>query len=157
MGGGVLLELSHELDYIRWFFGPMQSVIAVLDNSGTLSLEVEESADLIFKTTQGLSITVHLDFNSRKTRRYCIARFSDGEMIWNAVEKSVGWYPTSGKVKRETFEWDHDEIYRLQLIHFFDSIENKSTPAVSLEDGAEVLRMVEAAHKSHSSQKMVEL
>ena len=157
LGGGVLLELSHELDYIRWFFGPMQDVFAVLHNSGTLDIDTEESAELIFKTTQGIPITVHLDYNSRTTRRCCIARFSDGELIWDIVEKSVVWRPASGKVKRKNFDKDRDEIYRQQLLHFFDSIENKSTPAVSLEDGAEVLRMVEAARSSHTSGKLVAL
>ena len=157
LGGGVLLELSHELDYLRWFFGPVKSVMANLHTSGSLDVDVEESADLIFRTTQGAPVTVHLDFNSRTTRRGCIAQFSDGELAWNAVEKSVGWRPASGKITRETFHRDLDEIYRRQLLHFFDCIENNGRPTVSLEDGIEVLRMVEAAHESHVGGHMVVL
>ena len=65
LGGGVLLELSHELDYIRWFFGGIDSVIAVLKNSNILGLDVEDGADLILKSSKGLHISLHLDFNSR--------------------------------------------------------------------------------------------
>ena len=67
LGGGVLLDLSHELDYIRWFFGEMKSVFANIQNSGTLDIDVEDSVDMIFESDKGFSVSVHLDFNSRTT------------------------------------------------------------------------------------------
>ena len=41
--------------------------------------------------------------------------------------------------------------------HFFDCMENNKTPEVSLEDGAEVMRMVEAARKSSEKGETVAL
>jgi predicted dehydrogenase len=155
LGGGVLLELSHELDYIRWFFGPMKSVTAVLLNSGSLGLDVEESADLVFTTASSVPVSVHLDFNTRTTRRSCIARFSDGELAWNAVDRTVVWRSTSGGAFSERFIQDRDDVYRRQLQNFFDSIEKSASPSVSLEEGVEVLRLVEAARASDGAGKTV--
>ena len=157
LGGGVLLELSHELDYIRWFFGEIESVIAVLKNSGTFGLDVEDGADLILKSVKGLPISVHLDFNTRIARRRCVARCSDGDLTWNAVQKKVCWQPVEKPEEVESFAHNGDEIYRLQLKHFFDCMENNKTPEVSLEDGTEVLRMVEAARESSVKRKTVAL
>ena len=157
LGGGVLLELSHELDYIRWFFGPMESVTAVLHNSGTLGLDVDESAELIFKTVEGLPVSVHLDFNSRIPRRKCVTSCSKGNLTWDAHQKTVIWQPDEGPEKIETFSHGRDEIYQLQLRHFFDCVENNRDPVISLEDGAEVLRMVEGARESGAKGKTVAL
>ena len=156
-GGGVLLELSHELDYVRWFFGKIETVTAILENSGTLGLDVEESADLILKTVEGIPISVHLDFNSRISRRRCVAHCSAGVLTWDAVQKTVSWQSFDRIEKEESFTHDRDELYRLQLKHFFECIENNQKPLVSLEDGVEVLRIVEAARESNANRIMVVL
>jgi len=149
LGGGVLLELSHELDYIQLFFGEMKSVFANIQNSGTLDIDVEDSADMIFESEQGYSVSVHLDFNSRTTRRECIARCSNGDLIWDIAANKVIWQPADGLEEVETYQNDRNYIYREQLKHFFDCIENKKRPSVSLDDGAIVLNMIESAKKSH--------
>jgi len=157
LGGGVLLELSHELDYIRWFFGPFESITAVLNNSGSLGLEVEDNTDLIINTLEGFPISVHLDFNSRVIRRSCVVHCLKGDLTWNVLQKTVSWQPADGWEKSETFKHDGDEIYRLQLQHFFDCVENNKKPTVSLDTGLKVLRIVEAARESSVRGKTVAL
>ena len=155
LGGGVLLELSHELDYIRWFFGDMKSVYANIQNSGTLDIDVEDSADMIFESEQGYPVSVHLDFNSRNTRRECMVRCSNGDLTWDAVDHKVIWQPADGLEEAETYQDDHDYIYREQLKYFFACIENKKPPSVSINDGVAVLQMIESAKKSHKIGKKV--
>ena len=155
LGGGVLLELSHELDYIQLFFGEMKSVSAKIQNSGTLDINVEDSVDMIFASEQGYSVSVHLDFNSRNTRRECIARCSNGDLIWDVAANKVIWQPAGGLEEVGMYKNDPDYIYREQLKHFFDCIENKKLPSVSLDDGAIVLNMIESAKKSHKIGKKV--
>jgi len=155
LGGGVLLELSHELDYIQLFFGEMKSVFANIQNSGTLDIDVEDSVDMIFESERGYFVSVHLDFNSRTTRRECIARCSNGDLIWDDAANKVIWQPADGLEEVDMYENDRDYIYREQLKHFFDCIENKKRPLVSLDDGAIVLNMIESAKKSHKIGKKV--
>ena len=155
LGGGVLLELSHELDYIRWFFGEMKSVSAKIQNSGTLDINVEDSVDMIFASESGFPVSVHLDFNSRYTRRKCIARCANGDLIWDAVANKVIWLPANGFEELKTYKNDRDYIYKEQLKHFFNCIEKKKLPSVSLDDGAIVLNMIESAKKSHKIGKKV--
>ena len=152
-----MLELSHELDYIRWLFGPIGSLTAVLHNSDTLGLEVEDGADIILKNTKGLPISVHLDFNSRSSRRRCIARCSEGDITWDAIQKKVNLQLAGSHKKVKSFVHNRDEIYLTQLRHFFDCMENNKAPAVSLEDGLDVLRIVEAARESSAKGKTVAL
>ena len=157
LGGGVLLELSHELDYIRWFFGAMKTVYANIHNSNILDIDVEDSVDMIFESEQGFPVSLHLDFNSRGIRRNCIARCSNGDLIWNAVANKVIWQCADGPDDVETYENDRNYVYKEQLKHFFDCIENKTQRSVSLEDGLAVLNMIESAKKSHKIGKKVEI
>ena len=45
LGGGALLELSHELDYLIWFFGNFIQVSGFLGYSKLLDIDVEDSVD----------------------------------------------------------------------------------------------------------------
>ena len=157
LGGGVLLELSHELDYIRWFFGEMKSVRAQFNNSGTLDMDWEDSADIIFNSVQGFPVATHLDFNSRSIRRRCSARCTEGDLVWDAVAQEVTWQPPKGPEEVEKFSYERNTIYRKQLQHFFACIEDGQAPAVSIEDSVEVLRMVEAARESNATGQKVPL
>ena len=157
LGGGVLLELSHELDYIRWFFGDMKSVYANIQNSGTLGINVEDSADIIFESELGFSVSVHLDFNSRNARRKSIARCANGDLIWGAFANKVIWLPANGPEELETYKNDRDYIYKEQLKHFFDCIENKKLPSFSIHDGVAVLHMIDSIKQSHKIGEKVAL
>ena len=77
--------------------------------------------------------------------------------MWDAVQKKVSSQRVEGPEEVDSFALNGDEIYRLQLKHFFDCMEKNKTPEVSLEDGAEVLRMVEAARESSAKGKTVAL
>ena len=156
-GGGVLSELSHELDYIRWFFGDMKSVYANIQNSGTLDINVEDSTDMIFESELGFPVSVHLDFNSRNTRRKCIARCANGDLTWDAIANKVTWQTANGSEELETYKNDRDYIYKEQLKHFFDCIENKKLPSVSIHDGVAVLHMIDSIKKSHKIGEKVAL
>ena len=157
LGGGVLLELSHELDYINWFFGKMKNVYAKLQNSGTLDIDVEDSADLIFESEKGYVVSVHLDFNSQNNRRSCKTIWSKGSLTWDVNGNKVIWKLINGEVKEEIFENDKNLLYIEQMKHFFDCIYNKKRPLVSFCDGVNVLNMVESAKKSNEFGKKMTL
>ena len=57
----MLLELSHEIDYIQWLIGSMKVHYAQLRSSSELNLEVEELADIVLVSQTGTVCNVHLD------------------------------------------------------------------------------------------------
>ena len=154
-GGGVLLELSHELDYIRWIFGEINNIYAQIDNSGTLDINVEDSANLIISTETNHSINVHLDFNRRFPTRRCVIHGTKGYLKWDLLEQKVSWHLVGDEINNNLFSFEHDYIYQLQLEHFLDCLENGISPLVTFEDGFEVLRLVESAKKSHKIGKRI--
>jgi len=157
LGGGVLLELSHELDYAQWFFGSIVSVQAFIQNSGTLEVDVEDTAQLLLVSNNNVPIFIHLDFNRRHPARCCVVRGTAGEMNWDVITKEVRWSSAKDGDKTKSFHYDRDEIYQTQLQHFLSCIEQGIQPAVTLTDGVQTLKIIEAAHKSHLTGKRIYL
>ena len=55
LGGGILLDAIHELDYLLWLLGPVASVSAELDRVSDLEIDVEDTALLSLRFASGLS------------------------------------------------------------------------------------------------------
>ena len=155
LGGGVLLELSHELDYSQWFFGKIENVFARLRNSDTLDVDVEDSAEILLDSSMGFTICIHLDFNSTSIRRKCIVRGTNGDLVWDVISNVLVLDLKDEPMQEIKFEHDRDFIYTEQLKHFFNCIENGQLPRVSLEDGIKTLRLIEAARISNGKGHLV--
>ena len=157
LGGGVLLELSHEFDYLTWFFGNPVMLIGQMSRSGLLDIDVEDQVDMLLTCADGLVVSVHLDFVRCHSTRECVVQTTKGQLIWNAIGKRVIWQPKVGEPTVRHFNFNGDYIYRDQLRHLLACVEEGEAPVVTLEDGANVMRVIDAARRSHDLGKRVSL
>ena len=88
-GGGVLLDLIHEFEYLYRLFGRVTRIAANITNTGTLQIETEESADVLLSFESGVSAVVHLDYLQPVLKRYCIITGTKGTITWNLADKTV--------------------------------------------------------------------
>jgi predicted dehydrogenase len=49
LGGGVLRELSHELDLLHWLFGPVDAVHCRTSTTGLIDVDVEDKAQAVLE------------------------------------------------------------------------------------------------------------
>ena len=153
LGGGVLLELSHELDYMLWLFSAAKSVSAIIQNKGMLGIEAEEEADLNIVTEKDINVRMHLDFISKEQKRYCTVVSEKGIFTCDFLNKEVN-IEFSGKERTEKkFNYDYDYPYTEQMKSFLNAIETRSVPLVTLEDAAKTVYLIDAAKKSGLSGK----
>jgi len=93
LGGGVLLELSHELDYLAWIFGQVDWVCAWFGRQSDLEIDVEDTAHLVLGFQSGEAsppvASVGLDFIRHDTTRRCVAIGENGSLAWDAVKGTV--------------------------------------------------------------------
>ena len=149
LGGGVLLELSHEIDYANWFFSPFLEVQASVHYSKTLEINTEDGADLPLKNLEGLPVFLHLDFYRRVPTRQCRLQTTKGELVWDALAQKVCWTSAGGQISEQHFSQSRDDLFLRQLEHFFDYIENNDSPKSSLQDGVEIVKVIEKAKLSN--------
>lgn len=157
LGGGVLRELSHELDYLRWIFGPIESVSGWVGRTSDLDIDVDDTA-LVTLGFEGsgspdslLIGTVALDLVRRDRTRSVTAICEEATLRWDGIAGRVEVLRAGGT------EWEllmtdagTAATYREQWESFVAANDDQASPAATVEDGVEVLRLVEAIELSHS-------
>ena len=154
LGGGALLELSHEFDYLYWIFGPPALVNASGGRYSALEIDVEDlvSVNLIYENPRRL-IHVHLDLLQRATTRYCKFIGSEGTLRWDGIADSLECFdPGMGSWRVIHAEPcpDRNATYVNELSHFLDCAASGQTPLIDLNAARDVLAIVEAAKASIS-------
>ena len=71
-GGGVLRDLSHELDYLTWLFGDWSRVAALGGRIGNITVDSDDSWSLISEFKDVRQVSVQLNYFDKKTRRQVI-------------------------------------------------------------------------------------
>jgi predicted dehydrogenase len=155
LGGGALLELSHELDYLRWIFGEVEWVQATLSRQSMLEIDVEDTAHLTLgfaSAPDGYQLigAVYLDFIRHDTTRLCTAIGEKGSLRWNGLTGEVLFYGADRKEWELMFSHQHhrDDTYMAEWQDLITCVIDKKSTFVSGEDGFKVLEIIEAARKS---------
>lgn len=156
LGGGVLLELSHEIDIASHFFGPFESVRARVENSGTLGISAEDFAELNLFSTDGIPVSVELNFASSDAVRIVEVIGQFGSIHWDLLKNAIDISDSNEPTLRTVFEDGRDDWFVLQFRHFLETLSNDAVkPQVTVEDGIAVLRVVEAARRaSHTGEEV---
>jgi predicted dehydrogenase len=163
LGGGVLPELSHEIDYLRWIFGDVSWVSAVLLRQGDLEIDVEDTAHLLlgFHSAERTEVvaSVTLDFVRRDTVRGCTIVGERGSLRWNAIEGTVSVYEPDAPdwVVVFTHRAGRDDSYLAEWREFIDCISAGRSPAITGEDGLAVVQVIEAARESSAQERIIRI
>lgn len=162
LGGGVLLELSHEIDYLRWIFGEVDWVLASLGHRSSLDIDVEDSANLIVGIRHGrqgsqLTAAIQMDCFRYDTTRTCTAVGEIGSLRWNGITGEIEHFGAGGRVWEKIFEaqGDRDETYEAEWNEILRAIQRGGEVSVTGEDGAAVINVISAAITSNSTGQRV--
>jgi predicted dehydrogenase len=158
LGGGVLLELSHEFDYLTHLFGSFDRVLCVTGHSGALEIDVEDRADILLTRADGVIAQLHMDFLQRKATRRCKVVGSEGNLHWDLV---------GNEIRRETASTDEtlfadpgvdrNAMYLELLGGFIELAQGRAAPRITYEDGLAVLGMIDAMRRSAEAGAFVDL
>ncbi len=148
LGGGALLELSHELDYANWIFGPFINIRSQIINSGKLDIDVEDEVKISANNKIGIPIKIDLDFYKKNNERYCLINLKDGLIKLDFIHKQI-IYKNSNVFRKEILKEDFDAMYKNQIKHFFLCIEKGIKPHITLEDGISTMELINSVLKSN--------
>jgi predicted dehydrogenase len=162
LGGGALLELSHELDYLQWIFGSAEWVSAVIGKQSKLEIDTEDSAHLVIGfSDEKLGYTtignLNIDLYRHDKTRNCLAIGESGSIKWDAILDRVSIYSIKNHEWKTVFQGKSnlEDTYLNQLGDFASASENLSIGGATGVDGLRVLELIESAWKSSKSRSQI--
>jgi predicted dehydrogenase len=155
-GGGVMLDLVHEFDYLRWLLGAPSRLAAFYQNNPQLEIETEDVSDVLIQFASGASASIHLDYYQRKLIRFCILTGEKGTIKWDLADRSVTTVLSDQSQEKIDFaQFERNDRY-VQIVKAF--IQNPSDERLtSFEQALISLKMVLESKKSSETNSMIEL
>jgi len=143
LGGGALLELSHEFDYTRWLFGELDVLHASVRNCGVLDIDAEEIADILTVSKENVIINIHLDFLQRKAFRKCNILGMDGRIEWDLINNQVKIiYKSDECVVYNEPQFDKNKMYLNMLKDFENYMHGRDNECITLTDAIKTLALI---------------
>lgn len=150
LGGGVILTLSHPLDYLRWLLGEAEVIHASSPRARPLGLPVEEAADILLRHSSGAQSNVHLDYHQRPPRHDLEIIGSKGSMRWSNEDGALHVW----SVEPETSEdyllpngFGRNDMFVDEFKHFSRVVRGEESEICDLEDGIRTLELAIEARR----------
>lgn len=137
MGGGVLRDLSHEIDFLLWTFGSCIRLTAMGGHFSDLEIDADDVFSLLFETAQAPLVSLQLNYLDTTPTRNVIALTDQGSVRLDLIAGSVE--TTTDTLK---FSIHADDTYRSQHQAM---LADDSSIICSFEEGLNVVRMIDAS------------
>jgi predicted dehydrogenase len=158
LGGGVILTLSHPLDYLRWLLGDVSALWAFTGQAEPLEIEVESIAEIGLKFANGVLGSVHLDYVQRPHSHRLEIIGTGGTIRWDYVRDELRVF------RAEEEQWqsyplpddfERNDLFRDEMTHFLAVVRGEAAPLCSLQDGIWAQKLAMAAHDSSASGRII--
>jgi predicted dehydrogenase len=161
LGGGVLLELSHEIDLMLWLFGRPDTVYATIGRYSDLEIAVEDLAEIVIEYEEpSLIVSIHLDFLQQPAARSGKFIGTNGTLLWDAIADRIECSAPQAQTLAalpSTSGGDGNAMYLNELEHFLSCARSGTTPSIDGAAGLEVLEVIEAARRSARGKRAVSM
>lgn len=155
LGGGALLELSHELDYLFWLFGKLMLKYSWLRTSDELGIDVEDIADLVLVSKDNVYINVHMDFIQKSTYRNCEIIAEKGRLEWDLMSNKVILHAEQGSsIIYSDPSYDMNNMYLDMLRTFENDSMVYSNSLGTLKSSSDIIKLVDKAKKTNQWKKI---
>lgn len=140
MGGGVILDLSHEIDYVSYLAGPVNKLSGNFSKRSKVTVDAEDWADIHVSTKLGPA-NIHINFFSQLRQRYIQIDFEDLTVIGDIFNAEIREYKNETLYKSLKLDYDKGQEYKEQIKYFFDNINNPKMMN-NLEEAANLFKKI---------------
>jgi predicted dehydrogenase len=146
-GGGVLRDLSHELDYVLWLGGTWRRAAAIGGHFSKLEINADDCWAVLLELERCRCATIQINYLDRPGRRQIVVNTSAHTF---AVDFSGAVLIRDGETQR--FTVDRDDTYRAQHQAMLSS---DTSRLCGLDEGEDVMNLIAASEKAAREQVWV--
>lgn len=139
-GGGVLRDLSHELDYLLWLGGGWKRVAALGGRTGELEISSDDSWALLLELDRCAVVSLQINYLDRPGRRAIVANTAKHTYV-----ADLAAFTLTRDGEQQAFAKDPEAMY---LEQHKAMLAGDATRLCSLEQGEEVMRLIAAVERA---------
>ncbi len=146
-GGGVLLDLSHEIDYCQWLFGKMVEIKSYQVKISDLEINSDDAVVAIGKSDQGVIISLSIDYISKITHRRMIVETIDHTYELDFIANILKQKNKQGEEQLFNLtSFERNEMF----IRMHSSILIDGENACTLKEGLDVMETIAVIQEQNS-------
>ena len=137
LGGGVHIDLIHEIDYIYWFFGQPKSVHKVFTYQSSLGIRAYDYANYLLEY-EGFNVNIILNYYRRDSKRVCEIVTSEDTYTANLLQGTL--CNGTGEMLK-VFSQRISDTYQDQMEYFLHALELDEWDFNTITDAYNVLKI----------------
>lgn len=114
-GGGVLLDLSHELDYIQWFCGKITEIKSYQLKVSNLEIDSDDLVVAIGKTEYDIIVNFSIDYFSKIPHRILVIDTDKKSLKLDFIENSLLVENKDGVREKKIIDMERNDMF--QMMH----------------------------------------
>ena len=159
MGGGVVLDRIHEIDYLRWLLGEVSEVFAFLGKLSHLEIDTEDIAEILLRFQTGAIGSIHLDYIRRRYDCSLEIIGENGIVKWLYQDQTLLWYSTAESIW-QTLRWpeyEANEMYLAEMKHFLHVLAGEEVPELEVTGAAIDLKIASACKRAAFEHRVIKI
>ncbi len=155
LGGGVLRTLSHEIDLGQYWFGEYKKIFAKVLKISDLDINVDDNTDIFAEMKDRIILKISMDYLNPLGIRKGEIFFGKGLLKYNFLKKEIiftDYKNKENKILLKIDYYDRNEQYRCQMENL---LKNNDKKLCSLEEGINVLKIIDKCEKSNRKGRMI--
>ena len=149
-GGGVVFDLSHELDYAQYLFGDVLEMKGVYGKISELAIDTEDYANIILLCKKAV-VNVHMNYFSKNVQRKIAIDFSNSDYLEADLLSGRILIYKNSRISKRIVKFSNNDLYQKQLKYFFSNIDNRNIMN-NLDDASKLFKKI-VVFKNEKKQK----
>ncbi len=138
MGGGVHLDLFHELDYTTWLFGLPVKSQSILRSSSSLNINASDYANYLLEY-DSFAANIVLNYYRKESKRTIELVFENEIYIIDLIKNVI--IGNNGSIIFENSNFVISDTYKDQMNYFINHLKSNTRPMNSFGESLEVLKI----------------
>lgn len=156
LGGGALLDESHFIDLMLWFFGMPENLFARVEKLSSLEIDTDDNVDVLAFYPDNLRVSIHLDLYGRPHEKYISVTGDDGTIEWSFDPNRIRWSSKAEHVWEEkSYGFERNDMFVNVAREFLDLLDGKRDLTCAIGDGIRALEVIEACRESTETGSIV--
>ena len=160
LGGGIILTMIHDIDYLYWIFGNPHSLFSISGKFSDLKISSEDYCSGIICFKKNIFAELHLDFFQRPEFRSCKIKGKDGTIYWNSDTNQVKIFLNKKQKWQNVLtieNFERNDMYISEIRHFLKCVKDRKKTINSIDEGIETMKIALAMKKSSKSRRMIKI